>query len=120
MDADTDLQRAVRGTVLAELAYTTADGGVDAAVVSPLVDGDGVVLPLPYAERPLADALAGARAVALAPSDERLTLAGWRPLAVVGRVGLRGDLGRGRLDLLLLGRMGRCRSVIGVISGWRE
>jgi hypothetical protein len=84
-------RRAAAATVVAEVAFGTADGGVAAAAVTPLADGDDVVLALPYADRGLADALASADEVALALTDERLTLAGWEPLAALGRMVVEAD-----------------------------
>lgn len=94
--------RTAERSVVAELAYTAADGSVDATVVQPLVHDGAIVLALPFARRPLADALAAARAVVLVASDDRLVLRGWAPVAVAGRVRLEADLdGRWFADTLL-------------------
>lgn len=83
--------RSATATVMAELAFTRADGSVGAAVVTPLTDADDVVVALPYAERALADRLAAAEAVALVMSDARMTLSGWEPLGVIGRMEVEAD-----------------------------
>lgn len=88
--------------MLAELAYVTAGGGVDAAVVQPLVHDGTIVLALPFSRRPLADALATARAAVLVSSDSRLVLRGWAPTAATGRVRVEADIdGRWFSDALL-------------------
>jgi hypothetical protein len=85
------LTRAAHATVVAELLYTREGGGLGAVAVTPMVQDGRVVIALPYAERPLAEALAAASQVALVLSDGRMALRDWEPLAVLGRIEVEAD-----------------------------
>lgn len=87
-----DTVQALGCSVVAEVAFVTRDGAVDAAVVHPLRHDGEVLLALPFAQRALADSLGAARSVALVSSDARLVLRGWQPVAAVGQVDVRADL----------------------------
>lgn len=87
-----DTVPALASAVVAEIAYTTASGEVDAAVVHPLPHDGAVVLALPFARSALAGALAAARAVVVVGSDARLVLRGWSAAAATGRMRVETDL----------------------------
>jgi hypothetical protein len=86
-----DFAFTARRTPLAEVGYRTATGLPHAAVLVPLVHDDAVTFALPYAHRPLAEAMAAAGSVTVVCSDARLGRADWQPLAASGPVELEAD-----------------------------
>jgi hypothetical protein len=86
-----DFVFAARRTPLAEVGYRTATGLPHAAVLVPLVQDDAVVFALPYAHRPLAEAVAAAGQVTVVCSDARLARSDWQPVAATGPVELEVD-----------------------------
>lgn len=89
MHAPPTLAAGWRDAALAEIAWRTADGRADAAVVVPLTRGGELVLALPYAQRRLAAQLTSATAVSVALAHP--TLAGTTPVTAVVTCTLRED-----------------------------
>lgn len=88
----TSLLSSARRAGLAELVWTSPDGGPPRALgVVPLLLGDEVAVALPWAYQEQARAAAAASSVALVLSEPRLAAPGWEPVAAVGRLQLVED-----------------------------
>ncbi len=81
IDPREDVLGAVAAATVAEVAWRGADGPVATGVL-PLVDGERVVLALPYADAAAARSLGTADEVLLALTEPRGTSPGWTPLAL--------------------------------------